>query len=171
MKIKKKRCEFCHEWFTPYPRSVKSQRSCTKLACRKQRRNSAVRDWRRRNPDGSKGRAGKIRAWAKNYPNYWRQYRRKHPEYTSKDNKRRGSARQKVKNAAKRNGLSQISLEKLESIREIKPFCAAKRNGLSRRVEGILDYLFWKEFSAKQNEMAITPAGERQYEYATSSLG
>lgn len=171
MKIAKKRCEFCHEWFAPYPRAVKSQRSCARLECRKQRRSAAVRDWRRRNPNGEKGRACKIREWAKAYPNYWQQYRREHPEYTARDNWRRRSTRQKVKSAAKRNGLAQISLEKLESIRNLEPVSAAKRNGLYRRVDSILDYLVWKASAAKRNAIANDPGSEREYEYASANLG
>ena len=146
MKIAKRRCEFCHEWFTPDPRTVRTQRSCAKPACRKQRSRAAVRNWRQQNQDCNKGRGPKIREWAKAYPDYWRQYRRYHPEYAAKDNQRRRTARQRAKNAA-------------------------KRNEIHRRVEGILDYLLWKELSAKQNEMASVPAGERQYEYASGNLG
>ncbi len=171
MKIARKRCEFCHEWFTPNPRTIKTQRSCTNPHCRKQRRNRAVRDWRRRNPDCNKGRGHKIRDWAKSYPNYWRQYRRQHPEYTARDNRRRCSAYREHKISAKRNEITRISLEKLESIRKLEPVSSAKRNEIHRRVEGILDYLFWKERAAKQNEMAFLGAGERQCEYATANLG
>jgi hypothetical protein len=171
MKITKKRCEFCHEWFPPDPRTVKSQRSCAKPDCRKQRRNDAVKNWRRQNPDGNKGRGPKIKVWAKAYPGYWRQYRRRHPEYAARDNQRRRSARQIAKSAAKRNEIARISLEKLESIRAIEPISAAKRNEIHRRVEGILDYLFWKESAAKQDAIATYTPVERQYEYATANLG
>jgi len=171
MKIAKRRCEFCHEWFSPDPRTVKFQRSCTKPDCRKKRSRASVRQWWKQNPGYNKGRSPKVRAWAKAYPNYWRKYRQEHPDYVKKERRRRRSAHKKAKNAAKQNAISQISLEKLESIRNLEPNSAAKQNTIHRRVDGILDYLFWKECVAKQNAIAITPVDERQYAYASRDLG
>lgn len=169
--IAKKRCEFCHEWFAPDPRTSKFQRSCSKPDCRKQRSALAVRNWWLQNSDYNKGRGSKIRAWAKAYPNYWRKYRREHPDYAEKERRRRRSTHKRAKNAAKQNTITQISLKKLESIRDLEPISAAKQNAIHRRVNGILDYLFWKESAAKQNEIANHPLGERQYEYASRNLG
>lgn len=167
----KKRCEFCHEWFIPDPRTAKIQRSCAQEDCRKKRRASAIRAWRLRNHDYNKSRCPKIREWAQSYPNYWRKYRREHPNYAKKERRRRRSAHQKAKNAAKQNTIAMISLEKLGSIRDLEPVSAAKQNAIRSQVNGILDYLFWKETVAKQDTIAKGAAHERQYEYATTNLG
>lgn len=171
MKIAKKRCEYCHEWYTPHPRTARFQCSCAKPDCHKKRSTSAVRRWWERNPGYNKGRGPKIKAWAKAYPDYWRKYRKKHPDYAKKERGRRRSAHQKVKNAAKQNAIARISLEKLESIRSLEPISAAKQNVIHRRVDSILDFLFWKEAAAKQDVIAFTPGGERQYAYASGNLG
>ncbi len=171
MKIAKKRCEFCHEWFSPHPRTARFQRSCAKPGCRKKRSTSAVRRWWAQNPGYNKGRGPKIRDWAKAYPSYWQKYRKEHPDYAKKERQRRCSAHKRTKNAAKQNAISQFSLEKLESIRNLEPLSAAKQNTIHRRVNGILDYLFWKESIAKQDAIAIHLPGERQYQYASRNLG
>lgn len=150
----KKRCKLCHEWFTPDPRTAKFQRCCTKPECQRERSHSAVRRWWQRNPGYNKSRAAKTSAWAKAYPNYWRKYRREHPDYAKNERQRMRSVRRQAKNVAKQNAIAQISLEKLESIRDLRPNFVAKQNAIHRRVNGILDYLFWKESVAKQNEIA-----------------
>lgn len=81
------------------------------------------------------------------------------------------SIRQIAKTVAKQNAIAQISLEKLESIRDPEPVSVAKQNAIHRRVNGILDYLFWRESVAKQDEMANHTSSERQYEYASGNLG
>lgn len=171
MKIAKKRCEFCHEWFGPDPRTAQFQRCCAGSDCRRQRSLSAVRRWWQRNPGYNKGRGPKIRTWAKAYPNYWQKYREKHPDYAKKERQRMKSARQLAKSVAKQNTIAQTSLDKLESIRDLGPAAVAKQNAIQRRVNGILDYLFWKESVAKQDAIARVASGERQYAYASADLG
>ncbi|MBI5412357.1 hypothetical protein HZA43_04280 [Candidatus Peregrinibacteria bacterium] len=148
----KKRCKFCHKWFTPHPQAP-HQRCCSSPACRKKRKAAADKNWWLNNPKYGQSRRPKIKAWAKEYPDYWRKYRKEHPDYVEKDRRRRRSAHQKAKNAAKQDAVRQISVEKLESIRDLTPICAAKQDAVHRRVNGILDYLFWKESAAKQDNM------------------
>lgn len=146
-----RRCEFCHRWFLPHPRTYRQQRSCSKPECRKKRKAEAKKNWWQKNPGYNKGRKTKIRAWAKRYPDYWQKYRREHPDYVKKDNKRRHTSHKKEKNAAKQDAIREISVERLKSIMEIKPDSAAKQDTIQRRVKGIVDYLIWKEFAAKQD--------------------
>lgn len=167
---KKKRCEICHQWFSPHPRAP-HQRCCSNPACQKKRKVRANKNWNQKNPGYGKGRKLKIRAWAKEYPDYWRKYRKEHPDYAARDNRRRRSARQQAKNAAKQDAVRKISLEKLESIRDLEPVSAAKQDLVQRRVAAILDYLFWRDCAAKQDGMAIYSANERQCSHATANLG
>jgi hypothetical protein len=101
-----------------------------------------------------------MRAWAKTYPDYWRRYRADHPTYARRDNERRRRSRQAVRRAAKPNTIREIAVEKLRDIRSIPLENAAKPNAIVRRVEGLLDFLLWKESAAKANAIAIVvPAG------------
>ena len=156
-----RRCEFCHNWFTPYPGTYRQQRCCSKAACRKKRKVRTKRNWWLKNPGYNRERKQKIRAWAKGYPDYWQKYRQEHPDYVKKDNKRRHTGHKKEKNAAKQDLSSKISVEKLKSIMEIKPDSAAKQDLLQRRQNGIINFLYWKESAAKQ-DVIDNLAGNRQ---------
>jgi hypothetical protein len=100
-----------------------------------------------------------VKAWAAGYPHYWRQYRKSHPEYRQRDNRRRWRVRQGAKRAAKRNTIREISLQKLREVQAEAAQSAAKRNTILRATEGILNYLFWKEGAAKQAEIVLGAGG------------
>lgn len=171
MKTPKRRCCFCQDWFQPGPRNPRRQQACSDPGCQQKRRAENNRRWRKNNPGYGKGRKQKISAWAREYPDYWRKYRKEHPDYAEKERRRRRSAHQRAKNAAKQDSVRKISVEKLESIRDLGAVSAAKQDSVHRRLNGILDYLFWKESAAKQDAIAFAPGGERQYEYASGNLG
>jgi hypothetical protein len=69
------------------------------------------------------------------------------------------SIRQRAENVAKQDAVRKISVEKLESIRDSEADSVAKQDAVHRRVNGILDYLFWKENVAKQDNMADCLSG------------
>lgn len=148
-----KRCEICHDWFAPQARAP-HQRCCSKPACRKKRKSATDKKWWLKNPNYGKSRKPKIQAWAKNYPDYWQKYRKKHPDYAQKERQRMRSVRQKAKSVAKQDAVRQISIEKLESLRDLGADFVAKQDAVRRRVNGILDYLFWRETVAKQDGIA-----------------
>lgn len=150
---KKKRCEFCQEWFTPHPFSP-HQRGCAKPACRKQRKAAAGKRWWGKNPDYGKSRRQKIRVWARNYPNYWRQYRKNHPDYAGRDNHRRRAAHKKARTAAKQDAATQVYVETLNSIVDTNPISAAKQDTAHGRINALLKCLIWKETAAKQDAVA-----------------
>jgi len=158
--IPKRRCAFCHCWYQPDPRTTKQQRACKKDTCRKARKSSADRSWQIKHPGYGKSRKLKIRAWAQSYPYYWRQYRKKHPDYCLRDNQRRGLAAKRVCYSAKQDAIRQISLEKLWSIQEIGLNHSAKQDGLARQLNGVMDYLIWKESSAKQDSTDLALISE-----------
>jgi len=153
---KKKRCELCHKWFSPHPRAP-HQRCCSKPACQKKRKAKAKKKWWSKNPDYGKSRNSKIRSWAKKHPHYWRKYRKEHPDYVRKERQRMRSIRKRAKNVAKQDAVRKISVEKLESIRDLEPIFVAKQDPVHRRMDGILNYLFWKESVAKQDPVACQP--------------
>ena len=105
MKIAKKRCEICHQWFSPHPRAP-HQRCCFDPACRKERKAKAKKAWRGKTPDYGKGRQSKVCAWAKQYPDYWRNYRQEHPDYVNAERRRMRSVRKKAKTAARQDAIA-----------------------------------------------------------------
>ena len=157
MKIPKKRCVFCHRWYAPNPRTWKHQLACPRKKCRKKRKAQADRSWRIKHP----GRSNetwklKVRAWARNYPDYWKQYRASHPEYVLRDNLRRVAAAKQVRAFRKTDAIRQISVDKIRSIREMGVECSAKTDAIIRRVDGIVDYLLWTvEKAVPQNTDGI----------------
>jgi len=151
MQIAKRRCEFCHKWFTPYHGTYRQQKCCPNAECRKKRKVRTKRTWWLNNPGYNRDRLQKIRVWAKEYPDYWQKYRQEHPDYVKKDNKRRHTSHKKGKNAAKQDLLSKISVERLKSTQESGSDYAAKQDLLQRRQNIIINYLLGKDFAAKQD--------------------
>jgi len=101
-------------------------------------------------PKEAAARRVKVCEWAQEYPDYWRGYRRSHPDYVGRDNLRRRKSRGKAKRAAKQTAIREISVEKLRKILSDAPLSAAKQTPIARRVEGVVDFLIWKECAAKQ---------------------
>lgn len=150
MPIKKKRCQFCHCWFTPNPRAP-HQICCGSSQCREQRKSAADKNWRQNNYGYDKSRAGKKRAWAYE-ADYWRIYRHNHPDYVIRDNRRRRRTHKAVKNAANQDAVHKIAVEKLASIRAMPTVFAANQDAVARRVDLIVDYLVLKEPAANPND-------------------
>lgn len=159
MKTKKKRCQFCGRWYTPDPRTAHFQKACTNKSCRKQRQRQKNRDWAARYPDYHSYRGAKISQWAAKIQ-YWKRYRATHPEYARRDNKRRALSRKHLKEpigskvSAKQTTIREITVVKLNSIRNPEPVLSAKQTAMDRRLNDLIDLLIWKELSAKQTNIA-----------------
>lgn len=151
MRVPQNRCVHCHRWFRPNRRKISIQKACLKRRCQKRRHRDNCRTWREKNPEQDQSRRGKVRGWAAAYPDYWRRYRTDHPDYVRLDNGRRRRARRIAVGAAKRDSIKAISVEKLRELQEMGAGPAAKRDSLDRRVDGLLDYLIWKESAAKRD--------------------
>ena len=159
MTIPNKRCDFCHRWYEPDPRVGEDQVACQREACRKKRKARADRNWRIKHPGYGVKWKYKLREWAASYPDNWRHYRLTHPEYAERERKRMRSKRERLKIVAKQDARVQMAVEKLESIQAQTPKTVAKQDAIHRRVDGIVDYLFWKEGVAKPNatDLALSP--------------
>jgi hypothetical protein len=94
--MSEKHCLYCKEIFTPHPRKGNKQETCGKPECRKKRKREADRKWRKANPQWSQRQCGKMRAWAKQYPDYWKQYRDNNPEYVE-ENRRQSKERMRAR--------------------------------------------------------------------------
>jgi len=153
MKIAKKRCKICHKWFLPHPRTYLNQYCCSNAECQKKRKARTKKNWWKKNPGYNKERKATIQNWAAKYPDYWQKYRRKHPDYVRKDIKRRCNRYKKEKISAKQDAIRKITVERLKSTQESRADFSAKQDSIQRRQDVIINYLFGKKYSAKQNIM------------------
>lgn len=154
MKTKKQRCVFCGCWYEPDCRTAGFQKSCRNESCRKERIRQKNQKWAFQYPDYNTYRGVKIRQWAAR-TQYWKRYRAAHPDYVRRDNKRRVSSRKRLKVSAKQTAIGEITVAKLNSIRENEPDLSAKQAAMNRRLNDLIDVLIWKEVSAKQTNIAL----------------
>lgn len=157
MPIPKKRCKFCHAWFTPDARTA-HQVCCGKPECRRQRKKAANLSWRQKNPTYEKTRADKKLAWAQSR-GYWPYYRNGHPDYVAADNKRRCNAYKAHKISARQDARRKIAVEGLASTREIITNPSARQDAIARRVDIIAEYLSLCAPSANPNGTDLGQAG------------
>jgi len=92
----RKPCAACGDRFTQR-RNVPDQQYCSKPECQRERRRRWQRDKLKQDPDYRANQSAAQRRWRERHPDYWRNYRRTHPEYTARNreqqrkrNRRRG---------------------------------------------------------------------------------
>ncbi len=78
-KRKRKRCPWCQKVFIPNPRLKERQRSCGEPECNREQKRSSQRQWKVKEKEAY---VQNQRDWRKNNPDYWREYRASHSEYT-----------------------------------------------------------------------------------------
>lgn len=150
-------CLICGGEFVPDPRTRHFQKTCSKDSCRRARKALADREWRARNPGYSSGRAGKTRAWAQTYPDYWRAYRAAHPDYTQRNRERTRKRMRASRLAfAKQDAIQRDPVGYLASLRPLPVF--AKQDAMAGSIDGIVTFLIDRELFAKPNDMAAAPA-------------
>jgi len=167
----KKRCVICNKWYIPEPRTKAHQQCCGRAECKKAFKVRTNKSWQKRHPDYGKTRKVKIRDWAQQYPNYWQEYRRTHPDYCARDNKRRQSSRQQAKNAAKQDAMREIAVEKLASIPRCEPKTAAKQALMDRRLDTVVECLLWLMCAAKQDKIELLHYSAVNYPHGTTDMG
>ncbi|MBI2119168.1 MAG: hypothetical protein HYT97_06030 [Elusimicrobia bacterium] len=148
-RISKKQCDFCHCTFLPDARAWRQQRTCFKESCRKKRKAKAQLKWFLRHPDYHESRKIKIKNWAKDYPDYWKFWRKRHPEYVERDNLRRQQSYQNLKITAKQNETIKIFEQPEGTTLQVLQEFSAKQNLIYRRLESLFNVLSQKEFPAK----------------------
>ncbi len=79
-----KLCAACGQSFQPHPQ-VPNQSYCSAPECQRKRR----RQWQRlklqTDPDYQGNQSSAQRAWLDRNPDYWREYRKSHPEYVERN--------------------------------------------------------------------------------------
>lgn len=143
----------CGKEFTPDPRVGHRQCVCSRKKCQKERKRKEWRRWAMRNREV---RRLKLRQWAQAYPHYWRARRLKNEEYRRREKARKRKARKRAKRAAKQSQIKGQNIERLQALRQMGKGAqnAAKQSQTARRVEAVVEYLFWRENAAKHIHMA-----------------
>lgn len=89
--MESKQCAGCGKSFHPRAQTPK-QTYCASAACQRERRRRWQQARRQSDPDYRENQARAQAAWAAQHPDYWREYRRLHPEYCDR-NRRQQRAR------------------------------------------------------------------------------
>lgn len=82
--MESKQCAGCGKLFHPRPQSPK-QTYCAASACQGERRRRWQAARLRSDPDYRCNQARAQDAWAAKHPDYWREYRRSHAEYSERN--------------------------------------------------------------------------------------
>jgi hypothetical protein len=91
--MQKRSCAACGKKFTPSAH-VAEQRFCSQPDCQRERRRRWKRGKRQTDADYRENQARAQHAWSERHREYWREYRRQHPQYTE-----RNRQQQRVRNA------------------------------------------------------------------------
>ena len=78
------RCTACGKAFRPRPQ-VPQQCYCAAPACQRERRGRWQLAKRESDPDYQDNQVRAQRAWRTRNPDYWREYRRTHPQYSERN--------------------------------------------------------------------------------------
>ncbi len=114
----RKPCTACGDRFTQR-RNVPDQQYCSKRECQRERRRRWQRDKLKQDPDYRANQAAAQKRWREGHPDYWRNYRRTHPEYTA-----RNREQQKTRNRRRGGGDTSplaAPIAKMDVYEEINP--------------------------------------------------
>lgn len=81
-------------------RSPDRQTYCSTSKCQRERRRRWQRNKRKSDLDYKDNQARAQQAWMERNPNYWKDYRRRHPEYTEKNRQQAKVRRENRKSAS-----------------------------------------------------------------------
>lgn len=153
-------CVECRRAFRPDPRTASFQKTCRREGCRRARSRAKLRRWRVLHPDYPAARRAKVRAWAKAYPDYWQTYRKGHPTYVQADNDRRRRSRKRAQRAANETAIASIFRRKWQDLAVLEGLkSAANETTMDRRINGVVDYLIWRDAAANERPMAVSGGG------------
>ena len=100
-------CQSCGKEFFPWPQ-IRNQKFCSNPECQRERRRRRQAERRARNPEQKGSDAQYFQDWSAKNPDYWKQYRKAHPEYTERNRqqqKERSVARIAKDNVSAMNAL------------------------------------------------------------------
>ncbi|WP_395061166.1 hypothetical protein [Paraburkholderia silvatlantica] len=79
-----RRCAACGELFAPRPQTP-DQRYCSALQCQRQRKYRWHKERLQSDPDYRQNQIQAQVGWASHNPDYWREYRNRHIDYTNRN--------------------------------------------------------------------------------------
>lgn len=82
--MESKRCACCGKVFDPRAQTPK-QTYCAFATCQRERRRRWQQARRQNDPDYRDNQARAQDAWAARHPDYWREYRQTHPQYSERN--------------------------------------------------------------------------------------
>jgi len=97
-----RKCKACGGHFSPRPQNP-DQQFCSKPECQRERKRRWQQHKRATDADYRDNQARARRRWAQTHPDYWRQYRRNHPEYAA-----RNRILQRERDRRRRKGLAKM---------------------------------------------------------------
>ena len=139
-----RQCAACGARFRPRPQ-VPQQRFCSQAACQRERRRRWKRAKRCADPDYRDNQARAQHAWSERHTGYWREYRRRHPQYRERNrqqqrvrNARRGTAAE-AGVIAKRNASEAFDAEISGTylLTPVVPEVIAKRNAWTVKITAL----------------------------------
>ena len=100
--MESRRCAACGQAFRPRPQ-IPQQCYCAAPACQRERRRRWQQAKRQSDPDYRDNQARAQRAWRSRHPEYWREYRRTHAQYSERNRTQQRSrdARRRERRLAK----------------------------------------------------------------------
>lgn len=113
MKVRQKQCPYCKDKFNPNHRLGKRQVSCGKAVCRREHSLKSKRKWKLKNKEICKEA---MKDFRRDNPNYYKNYRKVHPEYT-----KRNREQTKLRKRMKKGGL-QSRIDILQLIKNIRHY-------------------------------------------------
>ena len=97
-----RKCKACGGHFAPRPQNS-DQQFCSKRECQRERKRRWQKHKRATDADYRENQARARQRWAQAHPDYWRQYRRDHSEYTA-----RNRVLQRERDRRRREGLAKM---------------------------------------------------------------
>lgn len=82
--MKTKRCLACNQEFQAHPQ-VSQQAYCSAPGCQRERRRLWQLKKRQTDPDYLENQMRAQQSWCDSHPDYWKDYRARHPEYANKN--------------------------------------------------------------------------------------
>lgn len=112
----KRRCSHCGRMFEPSPR-VWEQSYCSEAGCQRARKRLWQKNRMARDEDYRDNQRDAQRIWMQKHPDYWREYRKRNPQYAQ-----RNRERQRERNRARRSQGSILhSIAKMDAIQTQPP--------------------------------------------------
>jgi hypothetical protein len=103
--MESRRCAGCGQAFRPRPQ-VPQQHYCSAAACQRERRRIWQQAKRSSDTDYRENQARAQRAWTQSHREYWREYRRAHPQYSERN---RNGARQRQRDRRRQAASSEAA--------------------------------------------------------------